>query len=91
MNDPFIHNQSANFAQRLQKAGSNEAARVNAAFELALGRPATSEEIDHAQQFQARYIAGLAQLNTPESERQAIALAAYLRTVLGSNEFMFID
>ncbi len=91
MNDPFIHDQSAKFAQRLINMSSDETVRLNAAFEAALGRPATADEIDAARLFEDRYINELAKTNAPESERPAIALAAYLRTLLGSNEFIFID
>ncbi len=91
MNDPFIHDQSAKFAQRLIRMNTDEIVQLNAAFEAALGRPATPDEIEAARLFEDRYIKELAKTNAPESERPAIALAAYLRTLLGSNEFMFID
>ena len=91
MNDPFVHEQSTKFAQRLTGMSSDDATRINTAFELALGRAAAPAEIDAACSFERRYIQELAAVNTPESERPVAALAAYLRTVLGSNEFMYID
>ncbi|MBI3868757.1 MAG: DUF1553 domain-containing protein [Verrucomicrobia bacterium] len=89
MNDPFVHEKSAQFAAKLQHAGSTELERVTLAYQWALGRAPSAIEIDEARDFLARYRSEL------KSERAATAdsqsLAALARTLFGSNEFSHID
>ena len=91
MNDPFMHEQSMNFAKRLQSMAGDDTERLAAAFELAYCRPPSVGEIDEASAFISRYAESLAKVNVPEADRMGQAWAAYLRTVLGSNEFFYVD
>jgi hypothetical protein len=91
MNDPFMHEQSANFAKRLASLGGDATSQIAAAHELAYCRPPTPAEVDAALAFIEKYEATLARPNAPEADRPAQALAAYVRTMLSSNEFFFLD
>jgi hypothetical protein len=55
LNDPFVRRQSLTLAQKLEKNLGDEAARINAAHELILGRPATSAEIERATAYLVDY------------------------------------
>ncbi|MEK6261139.1 MAG: PSD1 and planctomycete cytochrome C domain-containing protein [Planctomycetota bacterium] len=52
LNDPFVRKQSLTLAERLlQPADANDTNRINRAYQLAFGRPATSTEIDRANSY----------------------------------------
>jgi hypothetical protein len=91
MNDPFMHEQSANFAQRLASLGGDAASQIAAAYELAYCRPPAPAETEAALAFIDKYRATLQRLNVAEADREAQTMAAYLRTILSSNEFFFVD
>jgi mono/diheme cytochrome c family protein len=56
LNDPFVRRESLTLAERLlQPADANDEDRVNRAYQLAFGRPATSQEIDRASSYLADY------------------------------------
>jgi hypothetical protein len=44
LNDPFLLKQAGHFAGRLRKSGGDRGGQADAAYRLALGRPATAEE-----------------------------------------------
>jgi hypothetical protein len=60
LNDPFVLRQCEHFARRLEAEAPDLPGRIDAAFELAYGREATSEEIALLSGYAARY--GLANL-----------------------------
>jgi mono/diheme cytochrome c family protein len=89
LNSPFVHEKSAKFAARLQAARPDDAQRVEVAWRAALGRAPGGEERAEAAEFLAAYRAELLAAKQPEVEGGA--LAAYLRTLFGSNEFLHLD
>ncbi len=91
MNNPLMHEQSDQFAVRVGMAFETLPERLNYAYRLALGRPARPEEIKEAQAYlqQAR-LQFLAAKTEAERVNRA-ALASYLRVVLSSNEFLYVD
>jgi uncharacterized coiled-coil protein SlyX len=91
MNDPFFHEQSWAFAGRLASLPGDDATRVGHAFELAYGRLPTPEETQGAIAFLADYRARSTPLNLPEPERVLHSWAGYLRVLLASNEFLYVD
>jgi Protein of unknown function (DUF1553)/Protein of unknown function (DUF1549)/Planctomycete cytochrome C len=71
LNDPFVRRQSLNLAERV--LGQNElddAARVDLAYRLAVGRPATPTEIERTRAYTADFEATLGQQveETPDEE-----------------------
>jgi len=91
MNDPFFHEQSLAFAGRVMSSAGDDVARIGRTFELAYGRSPTSEETQSAVAFLAGYRARSTPLGLPESEQALHAWAGYLRVLLASNEFLFVD
>lgn len=89
LNDPFIHAKAERWGARLQAAGGDEKQHVEAAWHRAVGRGPSNDDAAEAASFLASYRAELAAAKAPSIE--ARSLAAYLRTILGSNEFLYVD
>jgi hypothetical protein len=84
LNSPFVIETAKALAARVQKEAPNDAERVQRAFALAYGRPASSEE---AQIF-------MAFLSGTDTEPMANRLTRWERLaqiLIGSNEFMYVD
>lgn len=88
MNDPFVHEKALHFAQRLITL-PNDTARLERAYQLLFNRDPLPAERSRATEFLAAYQADLSE--TPVAERPLPAWAAYLRVLMSSNEFVFID
>jgi len=89
LNDPFVHAQSVKCAERLTQTATDEKAQVVLAIRLAFGRSPGDEEVADATDFLAGYRAGL---TAAGKKNPAVgALAAYVRTLFGSNEFLHRD
>lgn len=85
LNDPFVHDQAAAFASRVTAAKSDEGERIQLAYRMALGRPASDEEAQQVTRFLDAYRKKL------KSENDAPAWAALARTLFARNEFLFVD
>jgi len=89
LNDPFVHSASQKFSARLHQASTGEADQLALAYRLALGRQATADELASAAEFTAAY---RAELSASElADPGPTALAAFLRTLFSSNEFLHCD
>ena len=82
LNDPFVHARSASLAARLLKL-PDDRTRLERATWLLYGRPATAKEVETSARFLAAYAA--------EKTDAATAWAAWLRVLLSSNEFIYVD
>lgn len=91
MNDPLMHEQAAGFARQLLGATSDAAERVKLAFRLAYGREATAEEVADESSFVESYRQKLAATGLPAEKLDELAWSAFARTLLASNEFVFVD
>ncbi len=89
LNDPFVHAKAERWATRLLEASSDAGEPLELAWRSALGRSPTTIEREEAADFLAVYRAGLATTNASDIEVRS--LAAYLRILFGSNEFLFVD
>jgi hypothetical protein len=89
LNDPFLHESSDHWATRLMSQTAEMERRLELAWRAALGRHPTLEELRDAQDFLRDYRQELNQLQTQDADR--LALAACLRLLLGSNEFLHVD
>jgi hypothetical protein len=89
MNDPFFHEQAADFADRIVHVSANDVDRIEFAFQTLFGRLASSDEIERARTFVREYESGL----TAESLeiRSAKAWQAWGRVMLASNEALYVD
>ena len=89
LNDPFVHTKADKWATRLQAASPDEQARIEHAWLRAIGRPPTEIERGEATEFLTVYCAELTAAKMDNVETHS--LAAYLRTLIGSNEFLHVD
>jgi hypothetical protein len=87
VNDPFFHARAEAFAKRL--LDQPESARVATAHRLCFQREPSDAERTHAAEFVAAYRAELNDL--PESQRDLAMWSAYARTLLASNELLYLD
>ncbi|MGE5192958.1 MAG: DUF1553 domain-containing protein, partial [Deltaproteobacteria bacterium] len=88
LNDPFVHARSASFAVRLMEL-PDDRARLERAFELMFARPPAADDHAATARFLSEYTADLA--GDPSPDRPRIAWAAWLRVLMSSNEFVYID
>lgn len=91
LNDKFIHEQADRFAGRILAGSQTLEQRIAAAFRYTFARSSDPTEIDEARDYlrhlrRAAASAGI----TPEKQERA-AWASYLRVLLSSNEFVFVE
>jgi hypothetical protein len=90
LNDPFFHENTERWAARLQAESPDPQQWIEEAHRRAFGRLPSAREREEAAEFLTAYRAELAAASQPEPH-DSKALAAYLRTLLGSNAFLFVD
>ena len=91
MNDPFVHKQADLFAVRVGMAYADDAKRIEHAYRLAFGRKPTAAELAKGLAYLRDVHADLTEINTPDEAQTRAALASYLRILLSSSEFIFVD
>jgi hypothetical protein len=91
LNDPFVHKQADNFAVRVGLAYGDDARRIDYAYRLAFGRPPSPVEINKGLAYLRAIRPDLAAIKLEEEGRTRAALASYLRVLLSSSEFVFVD
>ena len=85
MNNELVVEQARALAERVaREAGANEPAQIEWAFRLALARRPDAEELAAITAFLTRPSAG-------DAEAKRTALADFCQTLLGTNEFLYID
>jgi hypothetical protein len=91
MNDALIHQQSQALAAKLLSGPSSPDEPIAAAYEALLGRLPSESEFTEETRFLEAYSEQLRNVDVPEAERPAAALAALLRTLYLRNEFLFVE
>ncbi|MEW4569091.1 PSD1 and planctomycete cytochrome C domain-containing protein [Tautonia sp. JC769] len=91
MNDAFMHEQAARLADRLSAEVPDPASRIDRAFRLALGRPPREAEVLEAQAYLDAIDLALRDAGIADDRRPSAAWSSYLRVLLSSNAFLFID
>ncbi len=91
MNDPLVHEQADNLAVRVGLALDSVAERIDYAHQLVFGRRATSDEVREAQEYLSQSKVRLAAAGAARDEVARGALASYMRVLLSSNEFLFVE
>ncbi len=91
MNSKLIHEQSQAIATRLLSRTSNPRNHVNWAYRMIFGRAASEFEIAQGEKYLEALQGQLARLEQDEEARRLQTWAAYVRGMLSSNEFLFVD
>ncbi len=89
LNSPFVHEKAEKCASHLRSTFPDEAQQVELAWRLTTGRAPTESELGEAAEFLAAYRADL--IAAGQTNAEPAALAAYVRSLLGSNEFLHLD
>jgi hypothetical protein len=84
MNSSVMLKQSAKMAERVMKDSADAGARIREAYELALSRPPTSQEIDQAQTYVAR-------MEKEWKGDQSKAWQSFCKALLASSEFIYLN
>lgn len=91
MNSPFMKDIAASFAMQLTSAASDVDARIQKAWQTTLSRQPTDEELNDARSYVAEYRQQMIDAGKAESEADQLAWASFSRSLLSSNEFLFVD
>ncbi|WP_437187470.1 PSD1 and planctomycete cytochrome C domain-containing protein [Planctomicrobium sp. SH668] len=89
MNNQFVHQCSQDLAKLLVSEYSDDGERVGQLFERSLSRPATSDELQESLQFISEYRSALTELGDANALEKS--WAAFIRTVLIRNEFLYLN
>lgn len=89
LNDAFVHAKADAWSAKLIADGRSESQQIDLAWQQAFNRSATTEEQVASAEYLAAAREELTALNTAGADRRA--LASWLRTLLGSNEFLHVD
>jgi hypothetical protein len=91
LNSPFVHAQAERFAGRLLAAKGEERGRIDLAHRLAFARPARAAEVRAGADYLRACREALVEAGVPAGRREQEAWASYARTLLASNELIYID
>ena len=89
LNDPFVHDNAARMASRVMAVGGDETQAVEVMYRRVLARAPAAGENAGAKEFLSAYRAELLAMGAKNPE--AAALAAFIRVLMGSNEFLTVD
>ncbi len=91
LNDGVVHEQAEGMAKRLIREAADDTGRVKLAYQLTLGRPAATAEIDAALEF-IRTVRAQKDGEVDESKSaDATAWKAFCRALFRLNEFVYVD
>jgi cytochrome c553 len=91
MNSPFVHEQADHFAVRVGMAYADDAKRIDYAYRLAFGRAPSPTEIRKGLEYLRNLRPALTAIKVEAEAQTRAALASYLRVLLSSSEFVFVD
>lgn len=91
LNDPFVHQQSKQFAARLLSEAAQDTDRIGLAYQYAFARPAQPDEVDSGRAFLAAVSQQLRASGTPNAQLHAEAWEAFTRVLFRLSEFVYID
>jgi hypothetical protein len=75
----------------LARADLDDTGRVRDAYERALGRPPAAKEIDRALSFIAQVERAMKDRNQDPAERRAFAWQSFCKSLIASNEFIYLN
>jgi hypothetical protein len=90
LNDSFVHEQSQRLAARLTALASDDAARIDAAYQMMFSRPADSDEREAALGFLKDVRAPLA-ASVAADDVESQGWPSLVRALLRLNEFVYVE
>ncbi len=91
LNDRLVHEQADRFAARIERTSSDDRGRITSAYELALSRAPTADEMTSAEAFLASVRNTLAGDGTAKDEVERETWRAFARVLFRLNEFCYLD
>jgi cytochrome c553 len=91
LNNRWAHEQAEGLARRVLSRSSDGNSRVDLAFELTWGRPASHVELQTALRYVERYRDGLARSGVSGESQEVQAWSSLARVLLAANEFIYVD
>lgn len=91
MNNSFMQEQSAAFANRMLQVSKEDSARVAQGIEWAWSRPATSSDVSHGRDYLTRFRIESVRSGLSEDDAERAAYSSFARVLLTSNEFFYLD
>jgi cytochrome c553 len=91
LNNPWLTEQAAAFAARLEGAASDPAGRISAAYELAFARPPEQEEVATALAFLEQCATELIRVGATPEDAEHQRWQSLARLLLCANEFVYVD
>jgi len=89
MNDPLMHEQAQKLAARLAAAHGHTPGQIGLAYQLLFARSPGGDEIATGQQYLQAMSARMQQASV--ADPAGAAMASYLRVLMSSNEFIWLD
>jgi hypothetical protein len=90
MNNPFVHEQAAALATRLEREATDPLERIDRAWELSWGRRPTDRERQRACRYLEQFAAESTITDTGGIARRA-AWSSLARILLAANEFLYVE
>ena len=91
LNNPFALKQAEAFARRVVSSSGDESSRVGLAYEIALCRQPTADELNSASSFLAEYQDQLHHRDADTSEPELTAWSRYCQLLFCLNEFLYVE
>ena len=91
LNSPFVREQSTSFARRMMEHTADPQGRLRFGYELALSRPPVEDELAEMTAYVDSYAADLRKSGMADDKAEQAAWSSVARTLLGSNEFLYVD
>jgi hypothetical protein len=91
MNDKLAHEAADKLAIRVGLAFGADAERIQYAYRLCFGRVPESDEVAAGVQYLQTCREQLNSANVPWDQQGRAALASYMRVLMSSNEFLYVD
>src|SRR5687768_5876392 len=91
LNDKLAHEAADKLAVRVGLAVGDARSRVECAYRLCFGRPAESDEVAAGVQYLQSCREQLNSASVPWDRQGRAALASYMRVLMSSNEFLYVD
>ncbi|HVJ68696.1 MAG TPA: DUF1549 and DUF1553 domain-containing protein, partial [Caulifigura sp.] len=91
MNAPFMKEEAAALAKRVEQTSSDPETRIRGLYELVLGRAPSATEIAEDIEYVTAYQSRLEQSGQSLEESARLAWTSLARVFLSSNEFVYID
>ncbi len=91
LNSPFVHDQSHRFAARLIEAESDPLDRLRLAYLQVYARSPSADDLDRSLAYLRHYDQLLAEEGVAADCRSAESWSSLVRTLLASNEFVYVE